>query len=310
MTATASIDMHTAAFPAFDTVCSIRIPKEGCSEQRANAALSKAMHECARYEQLFSAFIPTSDISRANTAQGMETAVSPETADIVAASLPYCERYPDVFDIGIGTAARLWSFHAYDPHVASADDCLHASRHTDYRFIHADTVANTIRIDDPETAIDLGATAKGYIADRMVALLKEFGIEHAIIDLGGTIYLIGSRPSGERWVAGIEDPRSDATLFRFRARNLAIATSSVSIRAFDVDGMHYHHILNPRTGWPCETDLLSASIISTSALKADCLATIAIGLGMEAAQAMIESEGVAGVLLRNDGELYASPALL
>ena len=307
--AAASIDMHGIRFPAFDTACEVRIPKEGCSEMLASAALSKVMHECTRYEQLFSAFIAESDIGRVNRARGAQTAVSPETADIVAASLPYCERYPDIFDISIGAAARLWSFHAYDPHVASPEDCLRASLHTDFRTVHADTAASTIRLDDPETNLDLGATAKGYIADKMVGTLREFGIEHAVIDLGGTIYLMGSRPSGDRWVIGIEDPRDDGTLLRFRGRNLAVATSSVSVRAFDYEGTHYHHILDPRTGQPCKTDLLSASIVSESAFKADCLATIAIGLGMEAAQAMIESEGVAGVLLRDDGELYASSVL-
>lgn len=310
----AKASMYVCHFQAFDTECEMRLPKKSYSYALVSKCFDFVRSECARYERLFSTYLDISNISRVNCARGRETPVSPETADLVARSLEYCRRYPSVFDISIGAVTRLWDFHKGRYHHADSVEVRNANAHTSFRGVHVNREANTITLDNPESKLDLGASAKGYIADKICSRLVESGVSCGILDFGGAVSLLGEDPDGRPWMGSIADPRtgfdsSKPPIVRLEGRNLAIATSSVVLRSFELEGRLYHHIIDPLTGMPRGTDLLCASIISSSAFKADCLSTIALSIGMTEAQKLISHEGVAGVLLQEDGTLYLSPQL-
>ena len=134
---------------------------------------------------------------------------------------------------------------------------------------------NTVTFADPETVIDLGGVAKGYIADRLADFLRGEGVTSAIIDLGGNLYCLGSRPGGEPFQVGIQYPYEErqTTIGGLPAENLSVVTSGLYERSFTLDGRLYHHILDPDTGWPVENDLLAVSIVSERSVDGDALST-------------------------------------
>ena len=301
-------------FQAFDTECEIRLPRKLFSCELADECFAFIHDECQRYEGLFSAYLETSDIGRLNNAQGRPTPVAPEAIELVARSLEYCSRYPDVFNICIGAATRLWDFHTGRNQKPSHHRAQQMRKHTDYRGVRVDLGAGTITLEDPESRLDLGACAKGYIADKICASLIARGAQSGILDFGGAITLMGEDPDGRPWLGSIADPRSEfdpkeAPLVRIQGRDLSIATSSIVLRSFEDGDELLHHVLDPKTGMPRRTDLLSASIISASAFRADCLSTIALALGMEGAKKLISREGVEGVLVQSSGDIYLSSRL-
>ena len=181
-------------FQAFDTECEIRLPRKLFSCELADECFAFIHDECQRYEGLFSAYLETSDIGRLNNAQGRPTPVAPEAIELVARSLEYCSRYPDVFNICIGAATRLWDFHTGRNQKPSHHRAQQMSKHTDYRGVRVDLGAGTITLEDPESRLDLGACAKGYIADKICASLIARGAQSGILDFGGCHHAHGRRP--------------------------------------------------------------------------------------------------------------------
>ena len=143
-------------FQAFDTECEIRLPRKLFSCELADECFAFIHDECQRYEGLFSAYLETSDIGRLNNAQGRPTPVAPEAIELVARSLEYCSRYPDVFNICIGAATRLWDFHTGRNQKPSHHRAQQMSKHTDYRGVRVDLGAGTITLEDPESRLYLG----------------------------------------------------------------------------------------------------------------------------------------------------------
>lgn len=164
--------------------------------------------------------------------------------------------------------------------------------------------------------LDLGGIAKGYIADDLAALLESRGVRRFALNLGGNVVVRGGRPggtgvAGAPWEIGIADPFDPARpRAAVRVADGSVATSGARERRFARGGRIYHHILDPRTGFPCETDVASATIVSDRSIDGDAYATTAFMLGMEAAQGFVaELDGVEAVLVGERGELVATEGL-
>ena len=171
---------------------------------------------------------------------------------------------------------------------------------------------NTVTFSDPETIIDLGGIAKGYIADRMAEYLRGEGVTSAIIDLGGNLYCLGTKPGGQLFQVGIQYPYEDrqTVIGSLPAEDLSVVTSGVYERCFTVDGKLYHHILDTTTGYPVENDLLSVTIISDASVDGDALSTSCFALGMEAGMSLIENlEGVEAIFITNDFATHITSGL-
>ena len=252
--------------------------------------LDEAVEWCDRYELLFSRVDPASELFRLNSAEGRPTAVDAELAAFIETALSYCREVDGLFDVTMGSATQLWNFK--DCMIPARDDVAAALRHVDYRGVIVNDAVVTLR--DPLACVDLGGIAKGYIADGILALLRERGVEHALVNLGGNVAVMGGKPDGAPWRVGVRRPLPSSSMplldsFAVLAlRDGSAVTSGIYERAFEQDGKLYHHILDPRTGFPAETDLLSATVVAQSSLDADGYTTALIMMGADRALAFAE----------------------
>ncbi|MBQ6808195.1 MAG: FAD:protein FMN transferase [Firmicutes bacterium] len=288
-----------------DTVCSVTLFQPADQE-----LADQALELVEKYEALFSPTIPGSDIWNINQAQGESVAISPETAQMLELALEYGEGSDGRFDISIGQLSTLWDFGGAN-HLPSAEELEKALSTVDYRQLELSGSPEEgfhARLKNPESRLEPGGIAKGYIADRVADFLRENGVKAAIIDLGGNIVTLGRKSSGQPWRIGIETPFSERTevIGTLSIGEASIVTSGIYERQFTRDGKLYHHILDPETGFPAENELLSVSIISRSSAQGDGLSTLAFLLGREEGSRFLEEqEGVLGAIwVEKSGEIY------
>lgn len=284
----------------FDTVITLTAY---CDQELMDEALAR----CRYFEERFSRTVEGSDVWRINEAQGEPVQVAPETADIIARGIEFGRLTDGLFDITIGAVSSLWDFkEGVRPTDAQISRAL---PHVGYENVVVE--GDTVRLTDPEAMIDLGGIAKGYIADDLAALFAEGGCESAIVNLGGNALVVGAKPDGSPWNVGVQDPNAptDAAVKAVRqCMDSSVVTSGLYERYFEQDGVRYHHILDPRTGYPVETDLLSVSVASPSSLVGDVYATWMFLLGHDAALAFLsEQEGIEGLVMDLDGTVSTTP---
>ena len=286
---------------AFNTVVTL---KAYCSEE----LLSQAAERCSFFEQHFSRTIEGSDVWNINHAGGKAVEVADETAELIAKSLEYCERSGGLFDITIGSVSSLWDFvEGVKPADAEIEEAI---KHIDYTGVRVE--GRHVWLDDPKAMIDLGGTAKGYIADDLERLFREGGCTSGIINLGGNAYALGHKPDGSEWGVGVQDPNGTESqvIAKIMGSDLSVVTSGLYERQFEYDGTSYYHILDPKTGYPVKTDLKSSSVASASSLDGDAYATWMFLLGRDKALELLEkTDGLEGLVVdENDGISMTSGA--
>ncbi len=295
------------SFRAFDTVCTV-----GCLCED-EAVLDEAQSLCMRYELLFSPSDYRSDVCRVNGAYGRATKVDPETARLAKAALSYCEETDGLFDVTMGELARLWNYH-----VARVPSDLEVSRalaHVDWRRVRVDEAASTIAIDNSDAYLTLGGIAKGYIADQVVSLLASHGVSSALVNLGGNVAVLGSRPDGSPWRIAVETPgEKGVPAAVVPLRNASMVTSGIYERVFWVQEgnakqMH-HHIADPRTGYPAQSDLASATVVARRSIDADGYSTALLIMGLDDATAFVEGKrGIEAFFITRSGETRKTSGL-
>ncbi len=286
----------------FDTVVSIQIldPVEpdvldGCKKL------------CQGYDRLFSKTDEDSDIYKINNAKGAAVEVSEDTLTLIKKGIYYCELSRGLFDITIGTVSNLWDFKAESPSVPSSKSIASAVRHVDYKKIVID--GNTVRLEDSKAVLDVGAIAKGYIADRIKDYLKEQGVRHAVINLGGNVLTLGTKTDGSKYNIGIQKPfdETGAPVTSVKIEDQSVVTTGIYERYFEKDGKIYHHILSPTKGRPCKNSLYSVTIITDSSLTADALSTVCFLMGYKKGMQLVNQlDNVDAVFITNKGELHYS----
>ena len=264
------------------------------------AVLQDALKECGRYEALLSRTVEGSDVWRVNHAGGAPVRVSEETIGIIETARQVSALSGGAFDITIAPASTLWDFTSGAKVLPDAEALDEAAARVDYQQVIVDGDEVTL----PEgMMIDLGGIAKGYIADAVKQYLIGRGVRSAILSFGGNIVAIGEKPDGSPWKVGIQDIDKPTGEFMLVARNNggSTVTSGIYERGFELDGVYYHHILDPRTGWPVQNELASVTIISESSMWGDALATAAFALGTEGGTQLIEGlEGIEAVFIARD----------
>lgn len=286
----------------FDTVVQVEVwgaersVLEGCEDL------------CEYYEQLLSPTIATSEVSKINQAHGDPVSVSGETADLIRLAVKYCDLSEGKFDITVASATDLWEFHDNkEGKMPDAEALAEAVSHIDYRCVQVD--GDTVTLTDPQAKIDLGGIAKGYIADRLKEYLKDQGIEHALINLGGNMLALGGRYDGTDFQIGIQKPfAKDGTILTSLAvSDRSVVSSGNYERYFEKDGVIYHHILDPDTGYPIQNDLYQVTILSDSSVEGDALSTACYALGLEKGMKLIRTmEGVEAVFVTDEFEVISS----
>ena len=286
----------------FDTVVQIEV--WGADQE----IMEHCRQMCEDYEQMLSATIETSEISRINNAGGEPVEVSDETAGLIEEGIKYGDISDGRFDITIAPATDLWNFTDNEEKILpDPDELAEAVTHIDYHCIKVE--GNTVTLTDPETRIDLGGIAKGYIADRLKEYLKDEGIEHALIDLGGNMLTLGRRYDGNDFRIGIQKPFADTgtAMAVVSVNDKSVVTSGDYERYFEKDGVIYHHILDPDTGYPVQNDLDQVTIISDQSVDGDALSTTCFAMGLEDGLELIRSlDGIEAVFVTKDGEMHTS----
>ncbi len=287
----------------YDTAVSIDL--YGSDDKTMSEVADECMDMCSRYEKLFNKSDASTDISSINS-KGGTVKVNHDTAVLISESLKYCELSGGRFDITVKPLSDLWDFHEGSGNIPSRDDVEAACRLIDYTNISADTVNNTVTAKN--SLIDPGGSAKGYIADRIAEHLINRGISGAIVNIGGDIRSIGTKKGDSPFTIGIRDPfNKGEVLIPLSLTGRAVATSGIYERCFTKDGKLYHHILDTKTGFPCETDVESATVITGDALSADCLGTICILYGSDKALELINSlDDTEAILILTDRSVKMS----
>ena len=290
---------YTAANFFFDTVISLRIT----ADENGQELLNHCMDMCRNYEHIFSRTDESSELYAVNHRDTDTVEVSDELAYLIGVGLEYYEISEKKFDITVAPLSDLWDFKSPDASIPDAEDIAKEAAKVDASKVHLD--GNTLSFDSRDTMIDLGALVKGYAADEMAAYLKSEGVSSGLINLGGNVLTIGSKPDGSMWRIGIRKPfDSDAIIDTVEVSDQTVVSSGVYERYFEQDGVIYHHILDPDTGYPIENGIWGDSIICSSSLQGDALSTTCLALGVEKASKLIESlDGVEAVFINDRLEL-------
>ena len=271
--------------------------------------LKDALEECGRYERLLSRTVEGSDVWRINHAEGQPVEVSDDTIVILRCAAAVSEASGGAFDVTIAPASTIWDFTSGEAVLPDAETLAKAAELVDWTKIGID--GNTVTLPEG-MMIDLGGIAKGYIADRIRQYLMEKGVEHAILSFGGNVIAIGQKPDGSDWKVGVQDidKPTGETMMVLRNSGGSTVTSGIYERGFDLDGVRYHHLLDPATGWPVQNELASVTILSDSSMVGDALSTAVFVLGTEDGLFLVESlQGVEAVLITRDrGVILSSGA--
>ena len=260
--------------------------------------LTECMNLCDKYEKIFSRTASDSELYQLNHRElapvdGTEDTyqVSDSLAELVSEGLNYSEMSEGAFDIAIEPLTSLWDFTAEDPQVPEDSLIQAALSKCDYHNISVDKDKNEITLKTDDTAIELGAIAKGYIADRLKDYLVSQNVKSAIINLGGNVLCIGEKPDNSAFKIGIQKPFADRseTIAVMDIRDKSVVSSGIYERCFEQDGTLYHHLLNPKTGYPYDNGLIAVTIISDQSVDGDALSTTCFALGLENGMKLAES---------------------
>ena len=294
-------------------------------DSQDKALLDDCLALCDRYELIFSRTNENSELYKLNhrkdtsdkdpNADGQTTPypvsgtadtwhISEDLASLLSQGLSITRESDGAFDIAIAPLTSLWDFTAEDPKVPDDAAIQKALPLCSSDGVTIDGQDITLPSDDIQ--FDVGAIAKGYIADRMKDLLVKKGVKSAIINLGGNVLCIGSKPDGTPFKVGIQKPFADRneTEAVMDITGKSVVSSGIYERCFKQGGKLYHHILNPQTGYPYENGLISVTIISDQSVDGDALSTTCFALGLEDGLKFAEKKGVQAVFITEDYELH------
>lgn len=293
---------HEATTFAMDTVMTFTVIHEDGDE-----LIIDAEQEIRRLENLLSVTVDGSDVSKLNTAAGKEAIdMHIDTQVLLQKGKVLGEKTGGAFDIAISPIVKAWGFTEAEHHVPTQAELDALLPLTD----PADVILNegTAYLQKEGMAVDLGGIAKGYTSDKVAELLKEKGVESAVFSLGGNVYGVGTKPSGEKWEVALANPL-DANDYcgLISIEDQAVVTSGGYQRYFEEDGKRYHHIIDPKTGYPAESGLLSVTIISDSGTEADVLSTALYVMGLEKALEFWQEHGdFEAIFVTEAGEVIAT----
>lgn len=295
-----------------DTVMTLRVygPK-------ANEAIDAAYKRIDEIEQISSADIETSDVSLINKAAGKNyVKVHPEIIKMLNTAIKFSKLSDGAFDITVGPLIKLWNIGTSEERVPSDAEIKARLPLVGYKNISINEQDSSVMLMKEGMAIDLGGIAKGFTADEVVKVFKNMGVKSALINLGGSsIYTLGEKPDKSLWSVAIQHPRKEKNagyLGIIKMPEQALSTSGDYERFFIQDGKRYHHILNPFTGYPADSGVMSDSIVINKNVPdcnmlADTLTKLTFVLGVEKGMKIIDNiEGVSCMAETTDFKVYTS----
>lgn len=291
---------------AMDTVMTLTIYDSGTG---TDLAMSESRAEIYRLEDILSATAEDSEIALLN--QGHNEALSYETCSLLTEAMRISAATGGAYDPTVYALMELWGFYNDDYSVPTEDALQEALSHTGY--FNANVGYGTISL--PESmGMDLGGIAKGYASMQVLEKMDAHGVEAAVISLGGNVGLLGTKPDGSTWTVAVEKPDGSgetiATMMIPGGDKTYVVTSGAYQRYFEKNGETYHHILDPSTGYPADTDLKSVTIVSHDGTLADALSTALFVMGFEEAVEFWQSGAYEfDMVLVTENGIFATPDL-
>lgn len=261
---------HSATIFAMDTVMNVKII--GGDDN----LLKQIEDQINGLENMFSTTQAGSDIYMLN--QNGQATVGKDTEILLNKALQLCAKTNGALDVSIYPIVTAWGFTTGEYQVPEPAKINQLLAKVDYRKITQNQAVVSL---EENMKIDLGSVAKGYTADKIVEFLKENQIDSALLNLGGNVHALGSKSDGSPWRIAIQDPKGDNILGVVSVSDLAVVTSGGYERYFEDNGKLYWHIMDPKTGYPASSGLISVSIICPSGLYADALSTSLFIKGLE-----------------------------
>lgn len=268
-------------------------------------AVNRAFTRMGEVEKATSCRIPGNEVE--SVREGAGALFSGDAAIILQRALSTAVASSGAFDPTLGELVDLWGFGTDRPRVPGEAEIRDALGRSGYQKI-----PGSGRFPPGEKVwLDLGGVAKGYAVDEAVRVLKDFGVGAGIVDAGGDLRTFGVKPGSSPWRVGVQDPDQSRELAGIlEAGEISIATSGDYQRYFEVEGVRYHHILDPATGRPARSGLKSATVLAHDCALADALATAAFVMGPERGLDLLEKhEGVEGILISEGGTYHMTSGI-
>ena len=302
--------ISACSYDLLHTVTSIQI-----FDSTDYSVLNECFAVIDRYEKLLSRTLSGTEVYNINHSTDNTFTVSDDLREILELSLYYGELTDGALDISIAPVSSLWDFSSLEHHAAvpAATELQEKLSLVDHKSITLQ--GNSLSFSKDGMQLELGAVAKGFIADKVKEFLLSKGVTSAIINLGGNILLVGEKPDGSAFRVGVQKPFEDRDAIVVAIcdlKDMSMVSSGIYERYFyDNNNNFYHHILDSKTGYPCDTDLLQVTIISPTSGVGDALSTACFALGLEKGLQLINSiDDVYAVFLTANGTMYFSEGFM
>lgn len=279
----------------------------------AEKATEQSLKKITDIESKMSVNIKTSELTKLNAKAGISgEKLSQDTYSVIEKAVGYSKLTEGALDVTIEPIVKLWGIGTDKERVPLKSEIQEKLKLVNYKDILLDSKNSTIKLRRIGQAIDLGAIAKGYTADEIKKVLINNNISSALINLGGNVYAVGKKLDGTNWSIGIQNPLDTRGKYigTLSVNDKSMVTSGNYERYFIVDGKRYHHIFDPKNGYPSEAGLISTTIISDKSIDGDALSTSTYIMGLTKGLKLVESiKGVEAIFITKDKKVYVTPGL-
>lgn len=290
-----------------DTVVEYKL--YGKNAEQAKLAIEQTL---SGFENQVSRYINGSEIDRLNQNAGVKPVpVSPETFELLSRCLAYGKFSEGTFDITISPLTQEWNVTAEHPKVPSEQAIENLLKLVNYQDLELDSQNKTAYLKREGQSVDVGGIAKGFACDLARKTAVEYGITSGYISIGGNLMVVGEKLNHQPFKFGVRNPRGSANDYIgiITLPNSTMATSGDYERYFEQDGIRYHHILDPKTGWPAKTDLMSVSVVTPDGAYADFMSTYLFIKGKAFVLEHLDSLNCGLIVVDKDRNVYISESL-
>lgn len=278
-------------------------------ERLLEVTSKKAFDEIKRIEGLMSRYKETSEVSLVNKNAGVgPVKVGHELIEVLVEAKRISELSDGAFDVTIGPLTNLWGFDLEKNVVPPAEKIEELRRLVNYRKLRIDETASAVYLEEKGMMLDVGGIAKGYSVTRAMKIFEDAGVKDVIVNAGGNLKLRGGK-RGKPWRIGIQSPRDEGKLLgKLTISDISVATSGDYQRYFIKDGIRYHHILDPRTGFPAK-GLISSTVVGRGKTSMDGFSSAVFILGADKGAALMKKTGAEGIMVMEDGKVIVSEGI-
>ena len=296
-------DPYDKSVFALDTFINLRLYSDN-----AESAAQLAADRITELEDILSVTNENSDVSILNNNTGEPVEVDDDTFNVINTAIDVSAVTDGALDISVYPIVKLWGFTTDEHKVPNQSDIDKELKKVDYTKIVIDKNSQSVQLAK-NMQIDLGAVAKGYISEDVKNLLKENGVESAVLSFGGNIQTIGTK-NGELWKVGIKYPFTEDSFAILSVEETAVVTSATDQRYFEENGKMYHHIIDPKSGFPVDNGTFSTTVVCESGAKADALSTSIFVIGIDKAKELYKnSDDFEFVILDEEDNVYVTTGL-